>query len=159
MGRAPALLDRLQSIIMNDTKRQGNLTELQCLTAFTELGCIVSIPFGEDSRYDFIADVNDKLYKIQCKSSSEILDDGEVTSIYFKTVRQSGSRAANWSRTKYRPNEIDYFATSYQGKCYLVPVTECSNEKTLRIRPPKNGQIKGITFLKDCELSEVIKRL
>ena len=144
---------------MNDSKRQGNLTELQCLTAFAELGYIVSIPFGEDSRYDFIADINDKLYKIQCKSSLEVVDDGEVTAIRFKTVRQSGSNASTYTRTKYQPNEIDYFATSYQGKCYLVSVIECSNEKTLRIKPPKNSQKVGITFLKDCELSEVIKRL
>jgi hypothetical protein len=144
---------------MNDTKKQGNLTELQCMTAFTELGYVVSIPFGEDSRYDFIADIDNKLYKIQCKTSSEILDGEEVTAIRFKTVRQSGSRASTYTRTKYQPEEIDYFATSYQGKCYLVPLIECSNEKTLRIRPPKNGQKIGVTFLKDCELSEVIKQL
>ena len=49
---------------MNNTKKRGNLTDLQCMTAFMELGYQVSIPFGEDSRYDFVADINDKLYKI-----------------------------------------------------------------------------------------------
>ena len=127
---------------MIDTKIKGNLTEMECMAAFMELGFGVSIPFGEDSRYDFIADVNDKLYKIQCK-----------------TVRQSGSNTTNWSRTKYEPNEVDFFATSYNKKCYLVPLNECSNEKTLRIRLPKNNQTKGISFLKDYELSEVLKTL
>ena len=145
---------------MNDTKIKGNLTEMECMLAFTRLGYGVSIPFGEDSRYDFIADVNDKLYKIQCKSCSEILDENnEIVAIRFKTVRQSGSAATNWTRTKYTQNEVDYFATSYQGKCYLVPLCECSNEKTLRIKPPKNNQVKGISFVKDYELEEVIKSL
>ena len=145
---------------MIDTKIKGNLTEMECMTAFMELGHSVSIPFGEDSRYDFIADINDKLYKIQCKTCSEIVDDSNiVTAIKFKTVRQSGSKAVNWSRTKYQENEIDFFATSYQKKCYLVPLKECSDMKTLRILPPKNGQIKGISFLKDYELSEVLKTL
>lgn len=144
---------------MLETKRQGNVTEMECMLAFMNLGYQVSIPFGEDSRYDFIADVNNKLYRIQCKHSSPIIDNNIVTSIHFKTVRQSGNQASHWTRTKYTKEEIDYFATSYEGKCYLVPVDQCSLEKTLRIVPPKNNQTKGITFLKDCELSEVLKTL
>ena len=38
------------------TKQKGNLTELQCISAFISEGYNVSIPFGEDTRYDFIAD-------------------------------------------------------------------------------------------------------
>ena len=144
---------------MNDTKIKGNLTELECMIAFIRLGYNVSIPFGEDSRYDFIVDINNKLYKIQCKSCSEIIDNGEVVAIHFKTVRQSGSAASNWKRTKYTEEEIDYFATSYNGKCYIVPMQECSNEKTLRIKPPKNNQVKGINFLTKYELQEVINTL
>ena len=91
---------------------------------------------------------------------SEIFDNnGDVVAIHFKTVRQSGGNAKKSTRTKYTIDEIDYFSTSYQGKCFLVPVEQCSNDKTLRILPPKNGQVKGITWLKDCELSEVIKSL
>lgn len=144
---------------MIDTKIKGNVTEMESMLAFMKLGYQVSIPFGEDSRYDFVVDINDKLYKIQCKTCSEVIDNEEVAAIRFKTVRQSGSRATNWTRTKYEANEIDYFATSYQGKCYLVPLNECSNEKTLRIKLPKNNQTKGISFLKDYELSEVLKTL
>ena len=132
---------------------------MESMLAFMKLGYQVSIPFGEDSRYDFVVDINDKLYKIQCKTCSEVIDNEEVAAIRFKTVRQSGSRATNWTRTKYEANEIDYLATSYQGKCYLVPLNECSNEKTLRIKLPKNNQTKGISFLKDYELSEVLKTL
>lgn len=145
---------------MIDTKIKGNVTEMESMLAFMKLGYNVSIPFGEDSRYDFIVDINDKLYKIQCKTCSEIIDENnQILAIKFKTVRQSGSKATNWTRTKYEENEIDYFATSYQGKCYLVPLKECSNEKILRIVPPKNGQIKGISFLEKYELNEVLKTL
>ena len=144
---------------MIDTKKKGNLTELECITELTRLGYVVSIPFGEDSRYDCIVDINNRLYRIQCKTSSEKIEQNVVVGIHFKTCRQSGNRASVSSRTKYSKEEIDFFATSYLGKCYLVPVEECSLEKTLRILPPKNGQIKGVSFLKDYEASEVINRL
>lgn len=142
---------------MLDTKIKGNTTELECILEFMKKGYQVSIPFGEDSRYDFIADIDGKLLKIQCKSCSEVEQNGEVVAIRFRCVRQSGNRAKVNTRTQYTKEEIDFFATSYKGKCYLVPVEQCSNEKTLRILPPKNNQTKGITWLKDCEIMEVIK--
>lgn len=143
---------------MLNTKILGNTTEMECMLECMKLGIQVSIPFGEDSRYDFIMDYNNKLYKIQCKHCSEILDnDGEVVAIKFKTVRQSGSNAAVHTRAKYTKDEIDYFATSYKGHCYLVPVEQCSTMKCLRIISPKNCQEKGISFLKDHELCEVLK--
>lgn len=145
---------------MLDTKQKGNETEMECMLAFMKLGHQVNIPFGEDSRYDFIADVNNNMLRIQCKHSSLIIDDnGEIIGIKFKTVRQSGNSANKITRTKYSKEEIDYFATSYCGNCYLVPVEQCSNEKTLRIALPKSNQRKGITFLEDCLLSEVLKTL
>ena len=145
---------------MIESKILGNATEMECMLEFMKIGIQVSIPFGEDSRYDFIADINGKLYRIQSKHCSELTDDsGQIVAIKFKTVRQSGSNAAKWSRTKYTKDEIDYFSTAYNGKCYLVPVEQCSVEKILRIIPPKNGQTKGISFLENFELNEVIKTL
>ena len=52
------------------SKQKGNLTELQCLTAFYEQGCHVSLPYGENSRYDMIVDVNGILLRVQVKTSS-----------------------------------------------------------------------------------------
>ena len=145
---------------MINTKILGNTTEMECMLECMKLGIQVSIPFGEDSRYDFIMDYNGKLYRIQSKHCSEIMDeDNRVVAVKFKTVRQSGSNASIHTRTKYTKDEIDFFSTSYKGKCYLVPVEHCSNLKLLRIVPPKNGQLKGVSFLKDYELSEVLKTL
>jgi hypothetical protein len=145
---------------MIDSKVLGNTTEMECMLECMKLGIQVSIPFGEDSRYDFVMDYRGKLYRIQSKHCTEVIDDsGQVVAIKFKTVRQSGSNATMHTRTKYTKDEIDYFSTSYNGKCYLVPVEYCSTIKLLRIVAPKNCQTKGISFLKDYELSEVLKTL
>ena len=50
---------------MENTKKIGNLTELQCITKLYELGFAVSIPFGNSEKYDAIIEKNDKLYKVQ----------------------------------------------------------------------------------------------
>ena len=117
----PCIADLQVQKNMINTKILGNTTEMECMLECMKLGIQVSIPFGEDSRYDFIMDYNNKLYKIQCKHCSEILDnDGEAVAIKFKTVRQSGSNATVHTRAKYTKDEIDYFATSYEGHCYLT---------------------------------------
>lgn len=142
-----------------NTKQVGNLTELQCAARLYELGCAVSIPFGNSEKYDLIIDINDKLYKVQCKHSSEYFNDnGELEYIKFKTTWQSHNKNS-WTQYKYQENEIDFFATFYNGECYLIPQSECSTEKRLRLKPPKNKQTKGVSFLSDYNAVERIKTL
>lgn len=135
------------------SKEKGNLTELQCLTAFYELGYKVSIPYGENCRYDLILDVNNTLLRIQVKTSKFI--DEECFSFVTRSTRINSQ--GNFSRN-YTKEEIDYFATFYRGKCYLVPVEECGVEKKLRFCYPSNGQKKGINLAENYELKNMLKQ-
>ena len=119
------------------SKEKGNLTELQCITAFYKLGYQVSIPYGENSRYDFIADVNGKLIRVQVKTSNT--KRAAQGAISFATASTRVNSTTNITH-KYTKNEIDYFATYWEDKCYLIPIEEtASREKTLRFEPPANG--------------------
>lgn len=153
MARALALFTEFN--MMLQPKQKGNLTELQCITAFYELGLKVSIPFGEDSRYDFIADIDDILYKIQCKTSKEY-QDGAYIKFSCRSTRVNAT--GNISR-EYNSNEIDFFCTFYKGICYLVPVEECSTEKKMWFHTPKNNQKVGINYAKEYELVSQIKKV
>lgn len=136
------------------SKQKGNLTELQCITAFYEQGYTVSIPYGENCRYDFIADVDGKLLKIQVKTS-RVRKENE--SIVF-ACRSTNVNTKTTTYHRYTKEQIDYFATFWNGKCYLVPVEECSAEKTLRFCYPSSGQKRGISLAEDYELTKVLKR-
>lgn len=137
-------------------KQKGNLTELQCLTAFYEQGCHVSLPYGENSRYDMIVDVDGKLLRVQVKTSS--IKNGDVNAIEF-SCRSSHVNSNGVKNIRYSENEIDYFATYWNNKCYLIPVKECSVTKTLRFAPPKSGQIKGISFAIEYELQNQLEKI
>lgn len=135
------------------TPIKGSLTELKCMTAFMENGYEVNVPFGNHARYDFVADINGKMIRVQVKTSvanDDYLEFSCTNSHYVK---------GRHVHSRYGKNEIDYFATYCKDKCYLIPVTECSTEKRLRFNKPKNNQTKGISFVEDYELSEVIKSL
>lgn len=154
VGRVADLLDKFTIIMDLDSKQKGNLTELKCITSFYELGYSVSIPYGENSRYDFIADINGKLIRVQCKTSREI----ESGVIGF-SCRSCRSNSHSNIRRKYTKDEIDYFCTYWNCVCYLVPVQECSAEKKLRLIPPKNNQKAGVNYAYDYEIQIQIDKI
>lgn len=154
VGRAAALLAKFISMIELSSKQKGNLTELQCLTAFYQLGYQCSIPYGENSRYDFIADIDGRLIRVQCKTSHEI----EPGVIEFSCRSTRSNNQSNLQR-RYTADEIDYFCTFWNGQCYLIPISECSVSKKLRFISPNNGQKVGITYAKDYELQGQLEKL
>lgn len=140
---------------MLEPKQTGNLTELQCISSFYELGYRVSLPYGENSRYDFIADVDGRLLRVQVKTCSA-KEDGSVIAFRCESTRTNSTKCLH---KRYTKDEIDYFSTYYNGKCYLIPVEECSREKKLRFSKPKNNQGKGVNYAKDYELLSQLHKL
>ena len=138
----------------NNSKQKGNLTELQCLAAFVEQGYGVSVPYGDCYPYDFIADIDGHLFKIQVKTSS--VKDENAIKFSCRSIHVNCSGIKN---VRYKSNDVDYFATYWEGQCYLIPFNECSVEKTLRFAPPKSGQLKGITFAADYTLEKQIQKI
>lgn len=142
---------------MLNTKQRGNITEVECMLAFLKMGYNVLTPYGDCERYDFVVDINGYLYKIQVKSANDNhIDEGYIE---FKTANKT-TKNGKFVKHPYTIDEIDYFMTSYNNKCYLIPVSECStSDKRLRFAPPKNGQIKGITFAESYELEKVVSKI
>lgn len=126
---------------MDYTKSKGNVVELQCISKFIEMGFDCSIPYGDASKYDFIADIGGELLRIQCKSCSNPVKNGkrDTQAISFSCHSQT-TNTKKTIRHSYTDKDIDYFATYYEGKVYLIPVVECSLSKTLRFSPPNNGR-------------------
>lgn len=138
------------------SKDVGNITEVSCMLEFMKLGYPVLTPYGDCQRYDFVVEINNKFYRIQSKTANDTyLNDGYIVFRCDNTTTKNGKVVHH----SYDENEIDYFSTFYDGKCYLVPVNECSREKRLRFTAPKNGQTKGITFASEYELERMVENL
>lgn len=125
---------------MNYTQSIGNVNELKCISRFIELGYECSIPYGNGAKYDFIADVDGKLIRVQCKSCSHPRKNGVIdeNAIQISTIAQT-TNTQKTTRHTYNKNQIDFFATSYKDKIYIIPVEECSTSKTLRFQSPQNN--------------------
>lgn len=138
-----------------NTKLIGNLTEMKCMSAFMELGYNVLIPFGDCERYDFVAYVKNHFLRIQCKTSHS--EDNGLS--FFFSGRSSHRIQGHCVNERYTKEEIDYFATIWNNKCYLIPVEDCGNCKRLRLLPALNGQTRGVNYAKDYELECMLNKI
>ena len=118
-------------------------TEVMCFAQNN--GIIVSIPFGGHERYDQIWDINGKLLRVQIKKSS-LLDDG--SGFQFAGKNTAG---------KYTADQVDGIATIHDGKCYFIPIDQCSNIIRLRYTIPNNANVKQTKFAYDYELKRILK--
>lgn len=142
---------------MNDLSSHfiGEITERQVALEFLKLGYLVSKPLVQSSRYDFIVDINHKLYKVQVKTGT--LKENSYIEFATSTSHTNTKGTLNLS---YTQEDVDFFATMYNEECYLVPFDICGKRaQRLRLVPTKNGQTKGITFAKDYCLKDVLERL
>lgn len=138
---------------MQDNTIKGILTELRCQQDFIKRGFLISQPITQDSKYDYIVDIDKKLYRIQCKSSSISVNNDYI---YMKT-RTTNIRTNK--DTYYTKDDIDYFYTCYNEKSYLIPV-ELAGRGETRLRfassQPNNPNIR---WASKYELDVVLKRI
>ena len=133
----------------------GEITEQQVTLEFLKQGILISKPLVQSSRYDFIADIKNKLYKIQVKTGRF----KEESYLEFATST-SHTNTKGTINISYSEDDVDFFATMYNGQCYLIPYSLCGKRaQRLRFVPTKNGQTKGILFAKDFKLEDIINSL
>lgn len=133
----------------------GEITEQQVVLEFLKLGILISKPLVQSSRYDFIADISKKLYKIQVKTGT--FKENSFLEFATSTSHTNTQGTLNLS---YSADDVDFFATIHENQCYLIPYELCGKRaQRLRFAPTKNGQTKGILFAKDFKLEDIIKTL
>ena len=121
-----------------NSKQKGNISEAKALFEFQKYGIPVALPWGDNERYDMIAEFNGKLNRIQVKTANE-----EVNGSIKCYARSSKNHTTNKQLSTYQ-NEVDYFVFYNQPRdlIALVPIDVVGDLKSisLRIEPSKNGQ-------------------
>lgn len=134
-----------------NTHFQGEITELEVAKSFLKLGYQVCKPLVSDSKYDFIVDINHKLYRIQVKTASLSKDEDYIE---FHT-ESSHTNTKGTVYSHYSAEDVDYFATMYNHQCYLIPIEKIGSRSfRLRLKPTKNGQTKNINFAENFKLED-----
>ena len=123
-----------------NTKQIGDISQIKVMTRLLEKEYSISVPFGDNQRYDLIFD-DGKLNTVQCKTG-RIKDNA----IHFPTASTYAHRGG---KRKPYYEQVDFFGVYCPDNdiVYLVPIDEikdCGATATLRLEPAKNGQTKNI---------------
>lgn len=94
---------------MDSTLSIGMITELECLKAFIDLGYHCSIPYGDCARYDVVVDIDNKLYRIQCKTSRWSTDTAQEKVAFEISTKTSTTNTKQTIRKTYSAEEVDFF--------------------------------------------------
>ena len=125
--------------MFNESQIKGISCELKCALKFIEKGFIVSVPYGNTSRYDLIVDAgNNKYFRIQCKTAHQ----NENGSYTINTANQQFT--ANARNVKhYDSSQIDFICSIIEEQLVVIPVDFISHSKSKIFRshtyPPINN--------------------
>ena len=113
--------------MLNEHLIKGQIIELKVQEELLRYGFDISVPTYNASKYDLIADTGKELLKIQVKKSIS----NSFSSFTFSCTTQN-VRSSTGTKHKYTNDEIDYFATVWKDKVYLIPVDETSQSKSIQ---------------------------
>jgi Holliday junction resolvase-like predicted endonuclease len=125
--------------------RFGTIGEARAITEFLKLGYTVYTPFSEgNDPFDFIAVKDNKLIRVEVKSSSQEINTGVYT-ISIKSSRHNKSK--NWIRN-FDPKQCDILAVYIQPidtMCFFraKDVTNKTNI-TIKKQPSKSRHHKNL---------------
>jgi hypothetical protein len=139
-----AMMARMNNIVsfLRDTKSIGELSELIVAYSLSRAGYLVSKPFGENARYDFVIDKYGTLSRVQVKTGR--LRNG---AILFNTYSSHYHRKGG-SCKPYK-DDIDFFGVYCPElhSVYLIPIADTAKlSGTIRVNEAKNRQHSQIRW-------------
>jgi hypothetical protein len=128
---------------MEHPKAIGDRSTLAVMLALGAAGYAVSVPFGENTRYDLVVDDGDRLARAQCKTGR--LRHGAIR---FATCSSYGHHRNPQTARRSYSGQIDYFAVycPETSGVYLVPIEDVAVrvQAALRVSPTLNSQRQGV---------------
>lgn len=133
-------------MLFNEKQITGITTELIVAQKLIELGYIVSVPYGNNSRYDLIVDTDTDCYRVQVKHAS-LNDNGSYT---VKTSNSVATTTKNMCKF-YTKKDVDFIITIIQDQLVVIPVelVENSVSKVFRTELPKYGTKSTCNLIQD----------
>ena len=133
--------------MVHEKKEKGDIGTAKCLADMTEQGWKVCLPLTEHAKYDFIAENDGDMLRVQCRYSK--MTNG---SIHVK-LRSVWSDKHGVHRRSRKIGDFDILAIYCPDtrECYYLHDTQfiCTNSVTIRVHKAANKQSKGVRYSND----------
>lgn len=140
-------------MLLNEKQITGITTELEVAMKLIELGYIVSVPYGNNSRYDLLVDTDNNIYRIQVKHAKQ-------NSNGSYTIKTANSVSTTTKRTvkHYSKNDVDFIITIIENQLVVIPVEIVVNSesKVFRTELPQYGSKSNCNLIQDYTVERYI---
>ena len=128
--------------LRHHTKDKGDLATAQVQVELIERGAMVLIPMTEHAPFDLVAYLDGSFFRVQVKYRAT---SRGVLPVHFRSVwsDRHGVHATPMERT-----EVDVLAiySPETRSCYYLNPADFLASVSLRLTPPKNGQLANVLF-------------
>ena len=128
----------------NASKQRGEWVELQFMARATQQGLIVSKPWGDSSRYDFVVEHEGRFSRVQVKST---LQQDCQRKEFYRWPLASSQRER--SKAKYTAQQVDFFALYAipDDVWYIVPMADIRHSTQWFHAAPWKNRAKSHSYL------------
>jgi len=118
------------------TKLRGELAELAFFYIAFKYGFIVSKPYGDSQRYDFLLDSGKTIYRVQVKCSTALLNG---------QYHINAHRRVNGRAVPYTLDEVDFIVAYIvpEDSWFILPLSHVLGITSLLFRP-KRSRLTGL---------------
>ncbi len=138
-------------MLFNKTQIKGLTTELVCMQKLIQYGYIVSIPYGNNSRYDLLIDTGNHFFRLQCKTAL-LNENGSYT------INTANSNSHSKTIKHYKKEDIDFIISVIEDFLIVIPVSmiENSRSKVFRIDYPQYGSKSNCNLIQNYTFEKQI---
>lgn len=113
-----------------NSKKQGDLGLGKAIGYLTECGYTVSLPLTDSQPYDLIVDIENKLNRVQVKTTTYI---NEYKTYCINLSVKGGNRSYNTIK-KFDKTKVEYiFAVTGDNQKYFIPSSEIKATNNLNL--------------------------
>ncbi len=128
-------------------KTKGSIAEMEVASLLMKKGWNVLFPFGENNRYDLVAEKSGKFNRVQVKY---VTPKNGALNVGCKSSN-------NWTVDRYTADQIDFIAVynSISRDVFFLPASQFNSSAIkLRFEKTRNNQRIGIKHAEDYLLFE-----
>ena len=120
-------------------RRQGDLGELSAMDWFASRGAIVCFPIGHSPDWDFIAELDGRLLRVQVKSCISFIKRRWSVTV----CTRGGNQSWNGLVKRWDPRRCDYlFVVVGDGRRWCIPSGALGGRTSIGLGGPKYAEFE-----------------
>jgi bifunctional DNA-binding transcriptional regulator/antitoxin component of YhaV-PrlF toxin-antitoxin module len=123
-------------------RQQGDLGEASATEWLTRQGAVVALPFGHSPDFDLVAQVAERLLRIQVKTSThEVQTPNGHRRFSVSLVTCGGNQSWTGVAKLFDPTKVDYlFALTSDGRRWFIPAMELEGRRAVNLGGDKYAE-------------------